>query len=79
MRDKQYSVGFDFWNANICKRSKTQYQEEPEVLDAINKIALLKSSMKCHLPLCFFSRKNAISARSIGEYVITVQLFLKLC
>ena len=45
MRDKQYSVGFGCWNANICKRHKTQQQEEPSVLNAINKIVFFKSSV----------------------------------
>ena len=36
---------FGCWNENICKIRKTQQQEEPEVLDAINKIVSLKSSM----------------------------------
>ena len=45
MRDTRYIVGFQCWNANICKRRKTQQQEEPAVLNAINKIVFLKSSM----------------------------------
>ena len=57
MRDKQYGVGLGCCNANVYKRRKTQQQEEPEILDAINKIALVKSSMECHLPLCWFIAK----------------------
>ena len=57
MRDNQYSVGLGCSNANVCKRSKTQQQEEPVVLDAINKIVSLKSSMKRHLPLYWFIAK----------------------
>ena len=54
---KHESVGFGCCNANICKICKTQKQEEPEVLDAINKIMLVKSSMKCHLTLYWFIAK----------------------
>ena len=54
VRDKQYSVGLGCSNANVCKIHRTQQQEEPSILDAINKIALVKSSMECHLPLCWF-------------------------
>ena len=57
VRDKQYSVWFGCWNTNICKIRKTQQQEYPSVLNAINKLALVKSSMKCHLPLCSFIAK----------------------
>ena len=41
VREQQNSVGFGCWNSNICKRRKTEQQEEPAVLDAINTIALL--------------------------------------
>ena len=54
MRDNQYGVGFGHCNANVCKRRKNQQREEPAVLDTINKLALVKSSMECHLPLCCF-------------------------
>ena len=57
MRDKQYSVGFGCWDANICKRHKTQQQEEPAGIDAINKIEVVKSLMECQLPLCWFIAK----------------------
>ena len=57
MRDKRYFVGFDCCNANVCKRRKNQQREEPEVLDAINKISVVKSSMEYHLPLCWFIAK----------------------
>ena len=39
---------------NVCKRHKNKQREEPAVLDAINKIVLVKSSMECQLPLCWF-------------------------
>ena len=42
---------------NVCKRRKNQQREEPAVLDAINKIALVKASLECHLPLCCFIAK----------------------
>ena len=42
---------------NVCKRRKNQQREVPAVLDAINKIAFVKSSMECHLPLCWFIAK----------------------
>ena len=42
---------------NVCKRRKNQQCEEPAVLEAINKIALVKSSMECHLSLCWFIAK----------------------
>ena len=54
VRDKKYGSGFGRCNANVRKRRKSQQREEPAVLDAINKIALVKSSMECHLPLCWF-------------------------
>ena len=57
MRDKQYGVGFGRCNANLCKKRKNQQREEPAVLDAINKISLVKSSMEYHLPLCWFIAK----------------------
>ena len=57
MRDKQYSVGCGCWNENIYKIRKIQQQEEPAVLDAINKTALVKLSMECHLPLYWFIAK----------------------
>ena len=57
MRDKKYSVGFGCSNANVCKRHRTQQQEEPKIIDVINKIALVKLLMKCHLPLCWFIAK----------------------
>ena len=53
MRDNKYGVGFRFFNANVRKRRKTLQQEEPAVLGAINKIALVNQSMECHLPLCW--------------------------
>ena len=31
-----------------------QQRVEPALIDAINKIALVKSSMECHLPLDWF-------------------------
>ena len=42
---------------NVCKSRKNKQREEPAVLDTINKIELVKSSMKCHLPLCWFITK----------------------
>ena len=57
MRDKQYGVGFGRCNANECKIRKNQQREEPAVLDAINKTALVKSSIECHLLLCWFIAK----------------------
>ena len=57
MRDKQYVVGFGRCNTNVCKRRKNQQCEEPAVLDAINKIALVKSSMEFNLNFCWFIAK----------------------
>ena len=57
VRDKKYGVGFRCCNTNVCKRRKNQQREGPAVLNAINKIALVKSSMECHLPLCWFIAK----------------------
>ena len=42
VNDKQYSAGFGRCNANVYKRRKNQQRKEPAVLDAINKIALVK-------------------------------------
>ena len=44
-------------NQNICKRRKNQQRKVPAVLGAIKKIAVVKSSMECHLPLCCFITK----------------------
>ena len=57
MRGQQYSVGCGCCNKNVCKRRKTQQKEEPAILDTINKIELVKSSMECHLTLCWFIAK----------------------
>ena len=57
VRDKRYGVGFGRWNLNVCKKRKNKQREEPAVLNTINKIELVKSSMKCHLPLCWFITK----------------------
>ena len=43
VKDKQYSVWLVCLNANICKIRKTKQKEEPEVLDAINKIVFLNN------------------------------------
>ena len=46
-RENKYGAGFGRCNANVCKRRKNQQREVPEVLDEINKIELVKSSMNC--------------------------------
>ena len=74
MRDKQYSVLFGCWNKNICKRRKTQQQEKPAVLDAI-KNSVFKIINVMPLTFVFVYRKNAMFDRSIGEYVITEQMW----
>ena len=53
VRDKQCGVGFGCCNANVCKRRKNKQREELAVLNAINKISLVKSPMECHLHLCW--------------------------
>ena len=40
-----------------AKDVKNQQREVPAVLDVINKIAVVKSSMEFHLPLCWFIMK----------------------
>ena len=70
MRDKQCSIGFGYWNANICKRHKTQHQEEPAVLDAINKIAFFKVINEMALNFVLVYHEDAIFAVSIKDYVI---------
>ena len=57
VRDNQYGIVFGHCNANVCKRRKNHQREEPALLDTINKIVLVKSSMECHLPLCWFIAK----------------------
>ena len=52
LRDKQYGLVFRRCNTNLFKRHKNQQREEPAVLDVINKMALVKSSMECYLSLC---------------------------
>ena len=49
-----------FWSLQrkiYAKIRKNQQREVPAVLGAINKIAVVKSSMECHLPLCWFITK----------------------
>ena len=70
MRDKQYSVGFGSWNANICIRRKTQQKEEPAVLDAINKTAFKKIINEMTLNFVLVYGKDAMFAGSIKDYVI---------
>ena len=79
VRNNQYSVGFGCWNENICKIHKTQQQEEPAILDVINKIALKKIINEMPPNFVLVYREDSMFARSIGEYVITVQMFLTLC
>ena len=69
MRDKQYGVGLCCCNTNLCKRSKTQQQEEPVVLDAIKKIvSIIINGMPLTFVLVYL--EDAMFAHSIGKNVI---------
>ena len=46
VREYRNSVGFGCSKAKMRKRNKTNQKEEPEVLDAINTTAFLKSIIK---------------------------------
>ena len=69
MSDKQYSVGFGCCNGNVCKRHKTQQQEEPAVLDAIkNCVSKIINGIPLTSMLVYL--EDAMFARSIEENVI---------
>ena len=69
MRDKKYSVGFDCWNKNICKRRKTQQLEEAAVLDAI-KNCVFKMNNEMTLTFVLVYREDAMFSSSKKDYVI---------
>ena len=69
MRDKKYSLEFGFWNANICKRRKTQQQEEPAVLDTIKNF-VFRVINKMTLTFVLVYRKDAMFSNSIKDDVI---------